>query len=155
MPCLYFEAELKSAPSRIKQMGFFDVETKEKIFGDIHDGQLLLPRSPDLSPLQKECHRAPDVVGCGIMWPAGVVIFTMDGVGTGKFYQFASDKPLAIRNLLPYVSCSRIRCNYGQRPFLFENANLREVRLAAASVLHERELSSDVTFHDSFEDRGE
>lgn len=150
MPCLYFEAELKNSPSRIKQMGFFDVDTKEKIFCDIHDGQLLLPQSPDTDPslVQKECHRAPDVVGCGIMWPAGVVIFTLDGVGTGNFYQFPSDKPLVIQNMLPYVSCSRIRCNYGQSPFLFEDANLQEVRFAAASVLHEHEVSNEARFHE-------
>ena len=150
MPCLYFEAELKNSSSRIKQMGFFDVDTKEKIFCDIHDGQLLLPQSPHTAPslTQKECHRAPDVVGCGIMWPVGLVIFTIDGVGTGKFYQFPSNKPLVIQHMLPYVSCSRIRCNYGQRPFLFEHANLEEVRFAAASVLHERDVCNGVKLHE-------
>jgi hypothetical protein len=144
-PCLYFEAELKNSPSKFKQMGFFDPQTGEKMYCDLYDGQLYLPKTSVHSPSSQECYRCPEVVGCGIMWPAGVVIFTLDGVGTGQYYRFPTDKPLEIHKLLPYVSCSRIRCNYGQRPFLFELANFKEVCYAGANLLHAHGLSMEIT----------
>ena len=133
---------MKHSPSRTRQMGFFDAVSKEKIFCQILDNTLLLPKTTQ-SATRQECFKAPDVVGCGIMWPAGVIIFTLDGVATGHFYHFPSEQqPLAIQNILPYLSCSRVSCNYGQRDFLFTDANFPEVRWAGANLLHEHVLDS-------------
>ena len=132
---MYFEAELKHSPSRTKQMGFCDAVTKEKIFCQILDNTLLLPKAIS-STVRQEYFTAADVLGCGIMLPAGVVIFTLDGVPTGQFYRLPSEMLLSVQSLVPYTSCNRVRCNYGQRDFLFEAANIPEVRRAAASFLH-------------------
>ena len=83
------------------------------------------------------------------MWPACVVIFTLDGVGTGKYYPFPSDRHLDIHNLLPYISCSRIRCNYGQSRFLCEGANFKEVCYAGANLLHAHGLSDQIKTRNS------
>ncbi|XP_015759661.1 PREDICTED: uncharacterized protein LOC107338925, partial [Acropora digitifera] len=130
IPCLYFEAELKQAPCRVKQMGFINKETKEKIYCDIHDGHLQLPKTS--SPSSCEQERVPDIVGCAVVLSTGQVMFTLDGVPTGQFYDF----PTPIDRLSPYISCTRIRCNYGQRSFLFEDANAKESFSCSGSLLY-------------------
>lgn len=130
IPCLYFEAELKQAPCRVKQMGFINKETKEKIYCDIHDGHLQLPKTS--SPSSCEQERVPDIVGCAFVLSTGQVMFTLDGVPTGQFYDF----PTPIDRLSPYISCTRIRCNYGQRSFLFEDANTKESFSCSGSLLY-------------------
>ncbi|XP_067026328.1 uncharacterized protein [Acropora muricata] len=130
IPCLYFEAELKQAPCRVKQMGFINKETKEKIYCDIHDGHLQLPKTS--SPSSCEQERVPDIVGCAVVLSTGQVMFTLDGVPTGQFYDF----PTPIDRLSPYISCTRIRCNYGQRSFLFEDANTKESFSCSGSLLY-------------------
>ena len=137
IPCLYFEAELKHAPCRVKQIGFINVETREKLYCDIHDGHLQLPKSSSASPYEQESFRIPDVVGCAVIVSTGQVMFTLDGVSTGQFYDFPTNKPspILIENLFPYISCTRIRCNYGQRSFLFEDANSKESFLWTFSLL--------------------
>ena len=137
IPCLYFEAELKHAPCRVKQIGFINVETREKLYCDIHDGHLQLPKSSSASPYEQESFRIPDVVGCAVIVSTGQVMFTLDGVSTGQFYDFPTNKPspILIENLFPYISCTRIRCNYGQRSFLFEDANSKESFLWTSSLL--------------------
>ena len=139
MPCLYFEAEMKFAPCRVKQMGFINVETREKIYCDVHDGHLQLPKSSSPSPYEQLSCRVPDVVGCAVILSTGQIMFTLDGVATGEFYDFPSSKPssMVIENLFPYISCTRIRCNYGQRSFLFEDANNKESLLVSGSLLHD------------------
>ena len=122
IPCLYFEAELKHAPCRVKQIGFINMATREKIYCDIHDGHLQLPKTSSPSPFEQESFRIPDVVGCAVALTTGQIMFTLDGVPAGQFYDF----PTTIDRLFPYISCTRIRCNYGQRSFLFEDANSKE-----------------------------
>ena len=138
VPCLYFEAELKHAPCRVKQMGFINVETREKIYCDIHDGHLQLPKSSSPTSYEHESFRIPDVVGCAVILSTGHIMFTLDGVPTGQFYEFPSSKPssMVIENLFPYISCTRIRCNYGQRSFLFEDANSKESLFVIGALLH-------------------
>ena len=138
VPCLYFEAELKYAPCRVKQMGFINVETREKIYCDIHDGHLQLPKSSSPTSYEHESFRIPDVVGCAVILSTGHIMFTLDGVPTGQFYEFPSSKPssMVIENLFPYISCTRIRCNYGQRSFLFEDANSKESLFVSGALLH-------------------
>jgi len=138
VPCLYFEAELKYAPCRVKQIGFINVETREKIYCDIHDGHLQLPKSSSPTSYEHESFRIPDVVGCAVILSRGHIMFTLDGVPTGQFYEFPSSKPssMVIENLFPYISCTRIRCNYGQRSFLFEDANSKESLLVSGALLH-------------------
>ena len=138
VPCLYFEAEVKYAPCRVKQMGFINVETREKIYCDVHDGHLQLPKSSSPTPYEHESFRIPDVVGCAVILSTGHIMFTLDGVPTGQFYEFPSSKPssMVIENLFPYISCTRIRCNYGQRSFLFEDANNKESLLVSGALLH-------------------
>ena len=132
MPCLYFEAELKHGPCRVKQMGYINIETREKIYCDIHDGHLQLPKTCGLASCDQQSFRVPDVVGCGCVLSTGQVMFTLDGVPTGQFYDF----PVSFDRLYPYISCTRIRCNYGQRPFLFEDANSKESFAWSGSLLH-------------------
>ena len=136
-PFLYFESELRNAPCRVKQMGFINVETKERIYCDIHDGHLHLPHSSCPAAHEQESYRVPDVVGCAVTLSTGQVMFTLDGVGTGQFYDFPSCKSssMVVKNLFPYISCSRIRCNYGQRPFLFERANRKTFTLASGILM--------------------
>lgn len=128
-------------------MGFFCTQTGRKIYCDLVDGQLYLPKTSHHTPSNQECYRSPEVVGCGILWPAGIVFFTLDGVGTGQYYQFPTGA-LKINDLFPYISCSRISSNYGQRPFLFEGANFKEVRFAGANLLHAHGLSGEITSRD-------
>lgn len=133
IPCLYFEAELKHAPCRVKQVGFINLETKEKIYCDIHDGHLQLPKTSSPSSCEQENLRIPDVVGCAVVLTTRQIIFTLDGVPTGQFYEF----PASIGHLSPYISCTRIRCNYGQRSFLFEDANTKESFSCSGSLLYD------------------
>lgn len=118
-------------------MGFINLETREKIYCDIHDGHLQLPKSSSPFPYEQENFRVPDVVGCAII-PSGEIMFTLDGVPTGQFYEFPSSKPssMVIENIFPYISCTRIRCNYGQRSFLFEDANSKESLYMSGAMLH-------------------
>lgn len=142
LPCLYFEAELKFAPCRVKQMGFINVETREKFYCDVHDGHLQFPKSSSPTPHaythEQQSFRVPDVVGCAVILSTGQIMFTLDGVATGQFYDFPSSKPssMVIENLFPYISCTRIRCNYGQRSFLFEDANNKESLVMSGALLH-------------------
>lgn len=119
-------------------MGFINIETREKLYCDIHDGHLHLPNSSSPSPYEHENFRIPDVVGCAVIVSTGQIMFTLDGVPTGQFYEFPTSKPssVVIENLFPYISCTRIRCNYGQRSFLFEDANSKESSLVCGSLLH-------------------
>ncbi|EDO27125.1 predicted protein, partial [Nematostella vectensis] len=146
LPCFYFEAELKCASSKVKQIGFVDSKTGQKIFCDVRDDQLYLPAYA-ARPLegQTSC-KCPDVVGCGVMWPAGVVIFTMDGVGSEHSYTFTPNRPVEAKNLVPFISCSRIRCNFGQRRFLFEYANSKDVSYTVGTMLHSHGLSAQVEY---------
>ncbi|XP_032239903.1 uncharacterized protein LOC5514394 isoform X2 [Nematostella vectensis] len=146
LPCFYFEAELKCASSKVKQIGFVDSKTGQKIFCDVRDDQLYLPAYAT-RPLegQTSC-KCPDVVGCGVMWPAGVVIFTMDGVGSEHSYTFTPNRPVEAKNLVPFISCSRIRCNFGQRRFLFEYANSKDVSYTVGTMLHSHGLSAQVEY---------
>lgn len=129
-------------------MGFFCTKTGRKIYCEVMGTQLFLPTtSRHATQSDQECYLCPDVVGCGILWPAGIVFFTLDGVGTGKYYQFPSGT-LKLHELFPYISCSRISCNYGQRLFLFEGANFKEVKYAGANLCHAHGLSGEITSHD-------
>ena len=132
MPCLYFEAELKHGPCRVKQMGFINIETREKIYCDIHDGHLQLPKTSGPASFEQQSFRVPDVVGCAVVLTTGQVMFTLDGVPTGQFYDFAA----TFDCLFPYISSTRIRCNYAQRPFLFEDANSKESFSWSGSLLN-------------------
>lgn len=129
-------------------MGFFCTKTSRKIYCDLVAGQLYLPKTSQHTTSSLECYRGPEVVGCGILWPAGVVFFTLDGVGTGKYYNFPKGD-LNLNDLFPYISCSRISCNYGQKSFLFEGANFKEVSFAGANLLHAHKLSNEITSQDS------
>lgn len=131
IPCLYFEAELKHAPCRVKQIGFINMATREKMYCDIHDGHLQLPKTSSPATFEQESFRIPDVVGCAVVLTTGQIMFTLDGVPTGQFYDF----PTTIDRLFPYISCTRIRCNYGQRSFLFEDANSKESFSWSGSLL--------------------
>ena len=113
-------------------MGFINMETKEKIYCDIHDGHLQLPKSSVPSSCEQESLRIPDVVGCAVVLTTGEIMFTLDGVPTGQFYDF----PVSIKSISPYISCTRIRCNYGQRSFLFEDANAKETLSSCSSLLY-------------------
>lgn len=144
IPCFYFEAELKNSPSKVKQMGLFCTETSHKIYCDLVDGKLYLPKTTQNTPSSQESYLCPDVVGCGILWPANLVFFTLDGAGTGKYYQFPT-RALNLNSFFPYISCTRIRCNYGHKPFLFEGANFKEVSFAGANLLHSHGLSKEIT----------
>lgn len=137
IPFLYFEAELKHAPCRVKQIGIINVETREKLYCDVHDGHLTLPNSSSPTSYEQEIFRVPDVVGCGVVMSTGQVMFTLDGVPTRQLYEFPTSKPssLAIDNFFPYISCTRIRCNYGQQSFLFEDANRKKSSHTCASLL--------------------
>ncbi len=145
---MYFEVKLPQDFKNCQiEIGYQSTVEKKTQHCLLHGNTVKLPstnsRTSDGAILYYE-----EVFGCGLLWPAKMLFFTLDGIGTSSsaYLDDTSSGQLwkeSLDEIIPYFSIDKLQINFGQNSFMCQAMNSNAYKRKFCQQLYDAVLRTE------------